>query len=177
LNFLLDGGLGTGPWQISQARASFNLSDPRPIVRRVLDADFLRPNSFSAGYTFLRNGPNGFLTQDANINLNAPPNCAQNPLDPRCPGTAFNQNVLGNLSSSTFYHLTDNIVVTFSAVYDLINKTSIGLHGGAKYLSSCECWTVTVNVNQQVNPAKTGFSFSFNLLGLGQQNSQQSALR
>jgi LPS-assembly protein len=177
LNFLLDGGLGTGPWQISQVRATFSISDPRPIVRRVLDADFLRPNSFSAGYQFLRNNPNGFLTQDANINLNEPPNCGQNPLDPRCPGGGLNQNVLGSVNSSTFYHLTDNILVTFSAYYDLINKTSIGLHGGAKYLSSCECWTVTVNVNQQVNPAKTGFSFNFNLLGLGQQNSQQSALR
>jgi LPS-assembly protein len=176
-NVQFDGGLGTGPWQISQARATLNMSDPRPIIRRVLDADFTRPNSFSVGYQFLRNGPNGFLTQDANINLNEPANCAQNPLDPRCPGGGLNQNVLGSVTSSTFYHLTENILVAFSANYDLINKTAIGLHGGTKYLSACECWTVTVNINQQVNPAKTGFSFNFNLLGLGQQNSQQSALR
>ena len=176
-NIQFNGGLGTGPWQISQAQAALNLSDPRRIIRRVLDADFTRPNSFSLGYQFLRNGPNGFLTQDANIILNEPPNCGQNPLDPRCPGGGLNQNVLGSVTSSTFYHLTDNILVAFSANYDLINKTAIGLHGGTKYLSACECWTVTVNINQQVNPAKTGFSFNFNLLGLGQQNSQQSALR
>jgi len=176
-NFRFDGGLGTGPWQISQALATVTMNDPRPIIRRVLDADFVRPNSFSIGYQFLRNTPNGFLTQDANINLNEPPNCTQNPLDPRCPGGGLNQNVLGSVNTSTFFHLTDNIVVSFSAVYDLINKTSIGLRGGAKYLSACECWTATLNVNQQVNPAKTGFSFNFNLLGLGTQNSQQSGLR
>jgi LPS-assembly protein len=177
LSVRFDGGVGTGPWQVTQARATFSISDPRPIIRRVLDPDFTRPNSFSLGYQFLRNGPNGFLSQDANINLNEAPNCTQHPLDPRCPGTAFDQNVLGSITSNTFYHLTDNILLSFSSAYDLINKKSIGLHGATKFLSSCECWTVTLNLNQTVNPAKTSFNFSFSLLGLSSQSSQKSSLR
>ena len=32
-----------------------------------------------------------------------------------------------------------------------------------------DCWTLTLAVNQTINPAQTSFSFNFSLLGLGSQ--------
>ena len=69
LNFAFDGGVSPGSWEITQGRATVAFMDPRPITRRTLDPDFMRPNSFSIGYRYLVNGPNGFLASNANINL------------------------------------------------------------------------------------------------------------
>ena len=65
--FALDGGINPGAGEITQARATITLQDPRPITRRSLDLDFMRPNSVSFGYRYLINGPNGFLALNANI--------------------------------------------------------------------------------------------------------------
>jgi len=166
----LTAGINPGAWNLSQAGASFNIHDPRIITRRSLDADFQTPSSFSIGYQFLRKGPNGFLAEDANINLDAPPNCAVHGDDPRCPG-ATNKNIVGNLSSSLNYHVTDNILVFADGTYDVRDTRFIGINGALKFLSPCDCWTATVRLSHNINPAKTSFNFSFNLLGLGSQSS------
>jgi LPS-assembly protein len=44
LSFAVDGGVNPGAWEITQARATVTLVDPRPITRRSLDPDFMRPN-------------------------------------------------------------------------------------------------------------------------------------
>ncbi|MDH3445945.1 MAG: LPS assembly protein LptD, partial [Deltaproteobacteria bacterium] len=56
INFRFQGGVDPGQWHVTQARASFGISDPRP-TRRTLDPDFNRPNSFGVSYQFLRKGP------------------------------------------------------------------------------------------------------------------------
>lgn len=162
-----DSGLNPGPWQVTQARATFGISDPRPITRRVLDPDFIRPNSFGLSYQFLRKGPNGFLAEDANIDLSAPADCTRHPLDPRCPGTAFDKNIVGNLSGNLLYHATDNILLFLNSTYDVRDSRFIGFRAATKLLSSCECWSLTFSLRHDINPAKTGFNFDFNLLGLG----------
>jgi LPS-assembly protein len=169
LNFAFDGGVSPGSWQVTQGRATLAFVDPRPITRRSLDPDFMRPNTFSIGYRYLINGPNGFLAEDANIDLDAPVNCARNPDDPRCFGAPNPKSILGDVVANLFYHVTDNILLNVNSVYDVINNRVIGVRAGVKLLSSCDCWTLTFAVRQTINPAKTSFNFNFNLLGVGTQ--------
>jgi hypothetical protein len=140
-------------------------------VRRTLDADFNTPNSLGLGYQFLRRGPNSFLADDANINLDAPANCVLHPLDPRCPGTGFAKNTVGNVNANLLYHLTDHLLFNFNSTYDARDSRFLGFKAITKLLSFCECWTVTLGVSHAVNPAKTSVSFDFSLLGLGNTKS------
>lgn len=164
-----DGGLNPGAWHATQARATFGIIDPRPL-RHVLDPDFSRPNSLSLSYQFLRRGPNGLLAENANINLDAPPVCPPpppNPLDPRCTG--FNKDVVGQIGGDLVYHLHDQVMVSVAATYDVRDNRFPGYHTAVKFLSGCECWTATLSLRHEINPAKNSFSFDFNLLGLGAQ--------
>jgi LPS-assembly protein len=174
LNLGLDGGIDPGAWRTSQARATFSIADPRPILRRTLDADFNQPNSLGLSYVYLRRGPNSFLADDANIDLDAPANCALHPLDPRCPGTGFDKNTVGNLGANLLYHATDNLLFNFNSTYDARDSRFLGFRVITKFLSFCECWTATFSVRQDINPKKTSFGFDFSLLGLG---SSRSSLR
>jgi hypothetical protein len=159
------GGLDPGRWNATQARATFGIIDPRP-MRRVLDPDFSRPNSLSLSYQFLRRGPNGLLAENANIDLDIPPTCP-NPSDPRCTG--FNKDVVGQISGNLIYHLHDQIMVFLAATYDVRDNRFPGYHTAVKFLSGCECWTVTLSLKHEINPAKNSFNFNFNPLGLGAQ--------
>ena len=171
LNFAFDGGVNPGAWEITQGRATVTLTDPRPITRRSLDPDFMRPNSASLGYRYLLNGPNGFLA----FNANAPDElCGKSHLRGLSPGTARDQGIIGDIVVSLFYHVTDNILLNANSVYDTINNRFIGVHSGIKLLSPCDCWSMTLTLNHTINPAKTSFNFNFNLLGIGTQ--QKSSL-
>ena len=175
-------GVNPGAWDMTQARLALSLTDPRPITHRTLDLDFSRANSASVSYQYLRRGPNtvaaiesgigpnSYLADNANINLDAPANCTRNPTDPRCPGFV-NKNTVGGLSQSLLYHVTDHLLFNFNSTYDILDNRFIGFRATSKFLSFCECWTITLGVNHNVNPAKTGFSINFNLLGLGNSKS------
>jgi hypothetical protein len=78
---------------------------------------------------------------------------------------------VGNLNNNFLYHLTDNLLFNFSSTYDVRDNRFIGFRAISKFLSFCECWTVTVGVSQTVNPDKTSFSVNFSLLGLGNPKS------
>jgi len=171
LDVALDGGVDPGAWRISQGRLAFSLTDPRPMLRPTLDPDFNRPNSLGLSYHYLRRGPNGFLADDANIDLDAPRDCVAHPRDPRCPGTGFDRNTVGNVGASLLYHLHDNFLVHFSSTYDARDSRFIGFRVITKFLSFCECWTATFSVKRDVNPDKTSFGFEFTLLGLGNTRS------
>ena len=170
IDIAFDGGVDPGAWQITQARLAFGISDPRPILRRTLDVDFNRPNSLSLSYHYLRRGPNSFLADDANIDLDQPADCVNHPTDPRCPGAGF-KNTVGNIGGSILYHLTDNLLVQFNSTYDARDSSFIGFRFLTKFLSFCECWTATFSVKRDVNPANTSFNFAFSLLGLGNTRS------
>lgn len=163
LDFRLDGGLNPGVWQFTQARAGVAISDPRPLPRRALDADFNRPNSFSVSYHFLRRGPNSFLADNANAATDL---CLTNPIDPRC-----SKNTEGNINNSLLYHVTDHLLFNIGSTYDARDNRFLGLRSTTKFLSYCDCWTVTFGVSHAVNPAKTSFSVDFSLLGLGNPKS------
>ena len=171
INVAFDGGVDPGAWQITQARLTFSILDPRPMLRRTLDPDFNRPNSLSLSYHYLRRGPNSFLADDANIDLDQPADCVVHPLDPRCPVTGFDRNTVGNIGGSMFYHLTDNLLMQLNSTYDARDSRFIGFRVVTKFLSFCECWTATFGVQRDVNPAKTSFNFAFSLLGLGSTRS------
>jgi LPS-assembly protein len=171
IDVAFDGGVNPGKWNISQARLAFNLTDPRPILRRTLDPDFNRPNSVGMSYHYLRRGPNSFLADDANIDLDQPADCVAHPLDPRCPGTGFDKNTVGNIGANLLYHLTDNLLINLNSTYDARDSRFLGFRVLTKFLSFCECWTATLGVTQDVNPAKTTVSFNFSLLGLGNTRS------
>jgi len=174
-NVGFDGGVDPGKWKFTQIRASLGITDPRPLPRRSLDPDFNRPNSIGLSYQIFRLGnTNAFLAEDANIDLDTPATpayCAVHTADPRCPGSSFSKDVGGTLGTNFLYHLIDNVLLTASSTYDVINSRFIGFRTSTKLLSTCECWSVTLGLNHDINPAKTSFSFNFNLLGLGAQKS------
>ena len=129
----------------------------------------MRPNFVSFGYRYLINGPNGFLASNANINLDAPENCPEIPPTRAVPGAPNPQSIVGDIVASVFYHVTDNILLNANSVYDVVNNRFIGVRAGVKLVSSCDCWTTTLTLKHDINPAKTSFAFNFNLLGLGTQ--------
>jgi len=179
------GGFNPGAWQVTQARTTFSISDPRPITRIVADADFRRPNSLTFSYQFLRKTPNSFLADDANVDLDKPlpPDTgpaptpqdtycmSRRPLDPRCPVTAFDKNTVGSVGGSLLYHATDNVLLFLNSTYNVRDGRFGGIRAMTKFLSFCECWSITLGVRRNINPAKTSFTFDFNLLGLGTQKS------
>jgi LPS-assembly protein len=167
INIALDGGVNPGPWQITQTRLAFNISDPRPILRRTLDPDFNRPNSFGITYHYLRRGPNSFLADNANADVDTPVDCALDPSDPRCT----RKDTVGNIGTNVLYHLTNNLLLNFTSTYDARDSRFLGFRVLTKFLSFCECWTVTLGVKRSINPANTSFSFDFSLLGLGSNKS------
>jgi LPS-assembly protein len=174
VNLGFEGGINPGPWQMSQARASFAISDPR-LRRQTLDPDFNRPNTFGISYLFLRRSQLGFLSEDANANLDEPATpayCAAHSVDPRCAG--FSKTIAGSVGTSVIYHATDNILLFLSSAYDAREGRFLGVRGATKYLSTCECWSITFRVGYDINPSKTTFNFDFNLLGVG---AAQSTLR
>ena len=163
LDFRLDGGVNPGAWQFTQILAGVAITDPRPILRRSLDADFNRPNSFALSYHFLRRGPNSFLAENANADIDL---CLINPNDSSCT-----KNTVGNINNSLLYHVTDNLLFNFSSTYDARDNRFIGFRAITKFMSFCECWSVSFGVKHDVNPEKTSFSVNFSLLGLGNPKS------
>ena len=159
----LDGGVNPGPWDFTQVLASVAITDPRPMFRRSLDADFNRPNSFALSYHFLRRGPNSFLADNANADTDL---CITSPNNPNCK-----KNTVGNIKNNLLYRVTDNLLFNFSSTYDVRDSRFIGFRTNTKFLSFCECWTATFGVSHGVNPKKTSFSVDFSLLGLGNQKS------
>jgi LPS-assembly protein len=177
LNYLLigfDGGVDPGPWKFTNIKTTLSIADPRPITRRSLDPDFNQPNSFSLRYQVVRLGTNAFLAEDANVDLDVPATpsyCAAHTADPRCPGSTFNRDVGGSLINTLFYHLADNLLFSASSTYDGLHGRFIGFRTATKILSSCECWSMTLGLKRDINPAKTSFRFDFTLLGLGSSKS------
>ena len=163
LDFRLDGGVNPGAWQFTQILAGVGITDPRPILRRSLDDDFNRPNSFALSYHFLRRGPNSFLAENANADIDL---CLINPNDSSCT-----KNTVGNINNSLLYHVTDNLLFNFSSTYDARDNRFIGFRAITKFMSFCECWSVSFGVKHDVNPEKTSFSVNFSLLGLGNPKS------
>ena len=168
ISFNFDGGVDPGGWNITQARANVSLSDPRPLTRLYLDPDFNRPNSISIGYHYLSRGINGFLADNANID------CIDNPFDPGCP-SVVNKTTVGNLVLGGLYHLTDHLLMNVNSSYDVRDNRFLNVRAAAKLLSRCECWTLTLGLQRDINPAKTSFNVAVSLLGLG--GSEQSSLR
>ncbi len=168
-----DGGVNPGPWRLTQARARFGISDPRP-VRQTLDPDFNQPNSLSITYSYVRRGPNDFLAEDANINLDAPADCMEHPSDPRCPTADSKKNLIGQVGGTLLYHVTDYLLVFLSGGYNIRDHIFPGYRSSIKILSGCECWSLTFTFQHSLNPSKTTFNFDFSLLGLG---ASRSALR
>jgi hypothetical protein len=165
INF--EGTVHPSPWQVSSMQLGLSLSDPRPLTRRIADPDFVRANSINFGYAFVRQNPESFYAVDANIDLDAPANCVLHPADPRCSTSALNRNVAANIGINSLYHATDNLLLFASTSIDARQSRLLSVSAATKYLSVCECWSVTLGVRHDINPAKTSFYFDFNLTGLG----------
>jgi len=165
----LEGTVHSSPWQASSMQVNFSLIDPRPLPRRYADPDFIRQNSVNFSYAFVRQNPESFYAEDANIDLDAPPNCPVHPADPRCSTSSLNRNVAANISVNSLYHATDNLLLFGSASVDATQGRFLNFSAATKFLSFCECWSVTLGVRQNINPNKTSVFFDFNLAGLGSQ--------
>jgi len=173
----LGAGTGVSPnsGRISQATALFSISDPRPITRRVLDRDFMRPNSLDLSYRFIGKTTDSPLIENANLFLidpsspkfcppSAPPR--ERAFDPRC---GIEKDVMGLIGMRGLMHLTDHLLFLYDANYNANRGGFTTNRGSLKILSRCECWTLTFSLNRTTNPDETNFGFSFDLLGLGSQ--------
>jgi LPS-assembly protein len=170
LNFFtmsLEGNIDPSPWKVSSMQVNFALVDPRPLPRRYADPDFIRPNSFNFSYAFVRDNPESFYAEDANIDLDQPANCLLHPADPRCPTSSIKRDVAANIGVNSLYHATDNLLLYASTNVDARQGKLLDFSAATKFLSFCECWSVTLGVRRHINPAKTSVYFDFNLLGLG----------
>jgi lipopolysaccharide assembly outer membrane protein LptD (OstA) len=76
---------------------------------------------------------------------------------------------VGQINGSLIYHLHDQVMVFLAATYNVRDNRFPGYHTAVKFLSGCECWTITLSLKHEINPAKNSFNFNFNLLGLGAQ--------
>jgi LPS-assembly protein len=172
-------GAGTGvnpnSGQVSQATALFSIADPRPITRRVLDRDFMRPNSLDLSYRFIGKTIDAPLIENANLFLidpNSPKFCPpgaprkERALDPRC---GIKKDVMGLIGMHGLFHITDHLLFLYDANYNANRGGFTTNRGSLKLLSRCECWTLTFSLNRTTNPDDTNFAFSFALLGLGSQ--------
>jgi LPS-assembly protein len=173
-----ESGTGVSPnsGRVSQATALFSIFDPRPITRRVLDRDFMRPNSLDLSYRFIGKTIDSLLTENANlvvVDPRSPKTCSpaatpsgEGIFDPRCNNE---KTVMGLIGIRALLHLTDHLLFIYDSTYNTNKGSFTTNRGSLKILSGCECWTLTLSLNQLTNPNETRFNFNFNLLGLGTQ--------
>lgn len=163
--------------RVSQATALFSIFDPRPITRRVLDRDFMRPNSLDLSYRFIGKTIDSLFAKNANlvvVNPTIPPTpCASSAtasgeatFDLRC---ASERTVMGLIGIRSILHLTDHLLILYESNYNVLKGGFTTNRGSLKILSRCECWSLTLALNQLTNPNETRFNFNFNVLGLGSQ--------
>ncbi len=171
------GGFGINPTSghVSQATVLFSIFDPRPITRRVLDQDFMRPNSLDLSYRFIDQTANSPLADNANAVLVDPTSlrvCHSlkttfgETFDPRCGKS----NVLGLIGIRSLYHVTDHLLFLYDATYNARRGGFTTNRGSVKILSQCECWALTLALNYSTNPNELSFRFNFDLLGLSSQS-------
>jgi LPS-assembly protein len=172
------GGTGIDPssGHISEALALFSITDPRPITRRVLDQDFMRPNSLDLSFRFIDKTTNSPLADNANPVFVDPktsvPICSSvrthfgDTFDPRCQRI----DVFGILGIRSLIHVTDHLLFLYDANYNVRRGGFSTNRGAVKILSSCECWSFTFALNHSTNPNETNFRFNFDLLGLSSQS-------
>jgi LPS-assembly protein len=152
-----DTGLNPGPWQVRQAAVLLSVLDPRPLTRRVLDSDFMRPSSLDLTYRFIRRTSLAELANNANLTTLS-------------EERLIHRNVLGELGIRGLYHLTDHLLLLYESNYNARDARFTSNRGGIKILSPCECWTLSLAVDRRTNPDKTSFKFDLNLLGLTSQS-------
>ena len=76
-----------------------------------------------------------------------------------------------NIGVNSIYHATDNLLLYASTNVDARQGKFLNFSAATKFLSFCECWSVTLGVRRNINPAKTSVFFDFNLTGLGNAKS------
>jgi hypothetical protein len=67
------------------------------------------------------------------------------------------------------------VLTNVNTTYDARENRFLHVRAAVKLLSRCECWTLTLGLQRDINPAKTSFNFAVGLLGLG--GAEQSSLR
>lgn len=154
----LDLGVEPGPWNLRRAALEISFAGAAPAETRVPDRDFRRPSSVSLGYRFIRAHVLSPLAYQPNLDL------AQDcPEDPRC----MPRDPVNGVHAGAVLRVTDRVLLLYDGNYD----GAAGRWGrnelGIKYLSECECWTLTLSVEQRINPDRTSIGFKFEFLGLG----------
>ncbi len=152
----LDLGMEPGPGNVRRAALAISLSDAAPVETQAPDRDFRQPSRVSLGYRFIRANVLSPFAYHANLDL-----LADCPADPRCnPRDALN-----GVHASAVLRATERMLFIYEGNYDTggWDKNRLGI----KYLSRCQCWTLTLSLEQRTNPNRTSIGFKFDLLGLG----------
>ena len=154
----LDLGMDPGPWNLRRAAFEVSLSDAASVETRLRDRDFQRPSSVSLGYRFVRANVLSPLAHHANLDL-----LADCPEDPRC----IPRDPLNGVHAGAVLRATDRVLLLYDGNYDGASGRWERNELGFKYLSECECWTLTLSVEQRTKPDRTSIGFKFDFLGLG----------
>jgi hypothetical protein len=167
-------GIDHSSGRIAEATALFSIFDPRPITRKVLDPDFMRPNALDLSFRFIDKTTNSVLADNANpvlVNPAAPQICSTirtdfgDTFDPRCQ----KRDVFGLIGIRSLVHVTDHVLFLYDSTYNVRRGGFSTNRGAIKLLSQCECWSLTFALNHSTNPNETNFRFNFDLLGLSSQ--------
>ncbi|MBL7661310.1 LPS-assembly protein LptD [bacterium] len=72
------------------------------------------------------------------------------------------------LESGLELGVTDRVRLGYYGRYDDLQNKSIEDKLGVRFLSSCDCWFIDVDLTKRSNPDETRFSLTFTLMGIGE---------
>jgi len=74
---------------------------------------------------------------------------------------------ISNISTTGTYRLTNNLAVSYQALFDANVGRFLDNVVGLRVISSCDCWVVDMAFEDRVNPNETAFRVQVSLVGLG----------
>lgn len=76
-------------------------------------------------------------------------------------------NQLREVNGNLVLRVTDWLGLFYAGRYDAVTSKFLGNFLGVRFISTCDCWSVDVAVNQRTSPSETEVRAQFVLVGLG----------
>jgi len=79
----------------------------------------------------------------------------------------ISDNQLREVNGNLVLRVTDWFGLFYAGRYDAVTSEFLGNYFGVRFISTCDCWSVDVAVNQRTSPSETEVRAQFVLVGLG----------
>ncbi|MCK6553592.1 LPS assembly protein LptD [Candidatus Binatia bacterium] len=76
-------------------------------------------------------------------------------------------NQLREVNGNVVLRVTDWFGLFYAGRYDAVTSNFLGNYWGVRFISTCDCWSVDIAVNQRTSPSETEVRAQFVLVGLG----------